>query len=345
MRTDLKSKTPTKRLPKAIEAEDGTLTDRAYRELEEMIVTLQLSPGTVLSEQALAVRLKIGRTPIREALQRLARDGLVVIMPRRGIMVSEINLRLQLRLLEVRRELERLMASLAAERATPDERREFAEVAAAMLAAAAKADDIAFMRLDQQFNILIATAARNEFARRSMGLMNALSRRFWYQHYQQVADLPLAAKLHAAVADAGHDAAADQAGAVERNFLRDRNCLLIGYDAIFAERSQEHQLLQGTTVGERSPAGAVERQRLRPLAEIFLAQDRRIAVAIKAVPAMRIPRQHDMVADLRPARSRAGLLDHPGGFVPEHHRQRITQRTVNDFEIGMAKARGTNSHQ
>ena len=183
-------------------AEDGTLTDRAYRELEEIIVTLQLSPGTVLSEQALALRLKIGRTPIREALQRLARDGLVVIMPRRGIMVSEINLRLQLRLLEVRRELERLMASLAAERATPEERREFAEVADAMLAAAAKADDITFMRLDQRFNILIATAARNEFARRSMGLMNALSRRFWYQHYQQVADLPLAAKLHAAVAEA-----------------------------------------------------------------------------------------------------------------------------------------------
>ena len=185
-----------------VAAADGTLTDRAYRELEEMIVTLQLAPGTVLSEQALAVRLKIGRTPIREALQRLARDGLVVIMPRRGIMVSEINLRLQLRLLEVRRELERLMASLAAERASADERSEFAEVAQAMLAAAGKADDIAFMRLDQRFNILIATAARNEFARRSMGLMNALSRRFWYQHYQEVADLPLAAKLHAAVAEA-----------------------------------------------------------------------------------------------------------------------------------------------
>ncbi|WP_375411288.1 GntR family transcriptional regulator [uncultured Bradyrhizobium sp.] len=199
---DLKSKTPIKRRARPIEAQDGTLTDRAYRELEEMIVTLQLAPGTILSEQALAVRLRIGRTPIREALQRLARDGLVVIMPRRGIMVSEINVRLQLRLLEVRRELERLMARLAAERATSDERREFAEVAKAMLAAAAKADDIAFMRLDQRFNILIGTAARNEFARRSMGLMNGLSRRFWYQHYQEVADLPLAAKLHAAVANA-----------------------------------------------------------------------------------------------------------------------------------------------
>jgi DNA-binding GntR family transcriptional regulator len=198
----LKAKTSAKRPARPVEVDDGTLTDRAYRELEELIVTLQLSPGTVLSEQALAIRLGIGRTPIREALQRLARDGLVVIMPRRGIMVSEINLKLQLRLLEVRRELERLMAGLAAERATLGERGEFAELADAMLAAAAKSDDIAFMRLDQRFNILIATAARNEFARRSMGLMNALSRRFWYQHYQEVADLPLAARLHAAVARA-----------------------------------------------------------------------------------------------------------------------------------------------
>nr|WP_083856376.1 GntR family transcriptional regulator [Reyranella massiliensis] len=198
----MKSRTSTKRLPPPTRPDDGTLTDRAYRELEELIVTLQLPPGTVLSEHTLAERLDIGRTPIREALQRLARDGLVVIMPRRGILVSEINPRLQLRLLEVRRELERLMARLAAERATAAERQQFAEVARGMLKAATQADDMEFMRLDQHFNGLIATVARNEFARRSMGLMNALSRRFWYQHYQEVADLPLAAKLHAAVAEA-----------------------------------------------------------------------------------------------------------------------------------------------
>src|SRR3978361_1349313 len=79
MRNDLKSKTPTKRRSRPVEAEDGTLTDRAYRELEEMIVTLQLSPGTVLSEQALAVRLRIGRTPIREALQGRGRGGTGVV--------------------------------------------------------------------------------------------------------------------------------------------------------------------------------------------------------------------------------------------------------------------------
>jgi len=155
------------------------MTDRAYAELEEMIVTLRLEPGTVLSEAVLAKLLKIGRTPIREALQRLSRDGLVNIMPRRGILVSEINLHSQLRLLEVRRELERLMARAAAERASDEERTKFSTIADSMKRASLEADDMAFMRLDQEFNALISTSARNEFASRSMGLMHGLSRRFW----------------------------------------------------------------------------------------------------------------------------------------------------------------------
>ena len=188
--------------PDLLSPDDGTLTDQAYAEIEELIVTLRLPPGTLISEQALAQKLSIGRTPIREALLRLAHAGLVLIMPRRGVMVSEINLRVQLDLLEMRREVERLMARLAAERATPDERAAFALVSREMLAAAKNEDDIAFMRLDQQFNALMARTSRNEFAQRSMTLMNALSRRFWYRHYQEVADLPRTAKLHAAVADA-----------------------------------------------------------------------------------------------------------------------------------------------
>jgi DNA-binding GntR family transcriptional regulator len=167
-----------------------------------MIVTLKLEPGTVLSEAVLAKRLKIGRTPIREALQRLSRDGLVNIMSRRGVLVSEINLHRQLRLLEVRRELERLMSRAAAERATAEERSQFSGIAENMRRAAQEADAIAFMRLDQDFNALVSATARNEFASRSMGLMHGLSRRFWYQHYRETADLPLAARLHAEVAEA-----------------------------------------------------------------------------------------------------------------------------------------------
>ena len=205
---------------------EQTMTDRAYAELEEMIVTLRLEPGTVLSEAVLAKLLKIGRTPIREALQRLSRDGLVNILPRRGILVSEINLHSQLRLLEVRRELERLMARAAAERANDEERRKFSAIADSMKRASLEADAMAFMRLDQEFNALISTTARNEFASRSMGLMHGLSRRFWYQHYREAADLPLAARLHAEVAEAIAKGDPDRAGAAS-----DR---LVGYIASFA---------------------------------------------------------------------------------------------------------------
>src|SRR5579862_4670828 len=97
--------------------DERSLTDRAYSILEEMIVTLRLPPGGAVSEASLSKALEIGRTPIREALQRLARERLVTILPRRGILVTEINVKSQLRLLEVRREVERLIARSAARRA------------------------------------------------------------------------------------------------------------------------------------------------------------------------------------------------------------------------------------
>ena len=180
----------------------GSLTERAYRALEEQIVTLKILPGTVVSEALLGQRLGIGRTPIREALWRLARERLVTIFPHRGIIVSEIDLKLQLRLLELRRVVERLVASRAAKRASEAERRRLDEIAAGMEAAAAANDDVAFMRLDREFNELTVTAARNEFATSAMSLVQGLSRRFWYLHYKEAADMPLAARLHADVARA-----------------------------------------------------------------------------------------------------------------------------------------------
>lgn len=191
-----------------------SLTERAYRQLEEMIVTLQLPPGSAVSETTLSQRLGIGRTPIREALQRLARERLVTILPRRGIIVSEINVKSQLRLLEVRREVERLVAKSAARRATPAERASFLELARRFEKSAKSNDDVAFMRVDREFNELSVAAARNEFAAGAMSLMHALSRRFWYIHYKQAADMPLVAKLHADIARgiaAGDEAAAAKA--------------------------------------------------------------------------------------------------------------------------------------
>ena len=179
-----------------------SLTELAYLELEERIATLQLAPGEIISENQLAEALGIGRTPIREALQRLAREGLVIIMPRRGIVVSEINVQNQLEMLRLRREVERLVASLAASRATETERTEFKHIAEGMRRAASKSDDVAFMRLDWELNKLLAQSSRNEYAQRALSLTYGLSRRFWYMHYKKVLDLPFNARLHAELAEA-----------------------------------------------------------------------------------------------------------------------------------------------
>jgi DNA-binding GntR family transcriptional regulator len=193
-----KERLPAKRQTLARKSESGgTLTERAYGELEERIVTLQLKPGEFLSEYALSHDLKIGRTPIREALQRLAREDLIMILPRKGILVSPTDPRKQLLVLEVRRELERLLCRLAALRATDPQRTCFREIAADMDRAAKTNDDIMFLRLDREMNALLAEAAQNDYASRAMRFLQGHSRRFWYLHYKQAADLPLCARLHA----------------------------------------------------------------------------------------------------------------------------------------------------
>jgi DNA-binding GntR family transcriptional regulator len=191
---------PRRASPKAVRpATNGaeSLTEQAYRLIEEQIVTLRLKPGDVLSEQMLSAAFGIGRTPVREALQRLAHEGLVIILPRKGILVSDLNPRHQLLVLEVRRELERLLSRAGAERATAEQRAQLREIARGMERAAKGNDDIAFMRLDRELNRLIVEAAHNNYAARSMKLLQGLSRRFWYMHYREAADLPLCARLHA----------------------------------------------------------------------------------------------------------------------------------------------------
>lgn len=192
-------------------APDVSKTAQAYRRLEEKIVTMALAPGTLLSESELAAQLGLGRTPVREALQRLATEHLVEIMPRRGIRVSVIDIRQQLRLLEVRRELEKLNAALAAGRASDDNRQQFRALAQNMVTAGEAGDYVAFLQLDADFNQLLALAADNEFSAAMLQQVHGLSRRFWHNHYRRVNDLLLVARLHAAIASAVADG--DESGA------------------------------------------------------------------------------------------------------------------------------------
>ncbi|WP_237684223.1 GntR family transcriptional regulator [Pseudaminobacter soli (ex Zhang et al. 2022)] len=195
------------------------MTDRAYRQIEEAIITLRLRPGQVLSETQLADSLDMGRTPVREALQRLAREGMITVLPRRGALVSEINLSRQLMLLELRREIERLCARKAAQRAAPEEREAFSALADQLAKAASERDDAAFMRLDLQFNQMLLAASRNEFAERAMHRIQGLSRRFWFQHYRESLDLEKCAMLHSKVARAIASGDGDKAAAASDDLI------------------------------------------------------------------------------------------------------------------------------
>jgi DNA-binding GntR family transcriptional regulator len=178
----------------------ASLTEQAYAMIEEAIVTLRLPPGSAVSELQLSQMTGIGRTPVREAIQRLAREHLVQVLPQRGLLITPIDVGKQLRLLETRRELERLICRSAARRSTEQQRLDFGRLASEFKTAANRNDDVSFMRADREFNELCLVAARNEFAEGAMRMLHGLSRRFWYLHYKQAADMPEMAKLHSNVA-------------------------------------------------------------------------------------------------------------------------------------------------
>ena len=102
-----------------------TLAEKIYYDIEEKIVKLEYKPGSFLTENFLEKNLRCGRTPIREAIQKLAREGLIKVIPRKGLLVTHIDINDQLNLIQVRRELEKLMAKLSAKNASRAQKDKF----------------------------------------------------------------------------------------------------------------------------------------------------------------------------------------------------------------------------
>lgn len=156
-----------------------TLAETAYARISEMILNLDLKPGALISETVLSRHLGIGRTPVREGLKRLKRDRLVHIMPRRGIVVSEIDIPEQLLALEVRRPLERILVGRAARRSTSVQRAEFEAFADRMQHHSELGDAKTYLVVDKDYDDLIDRCAANPYATDALRPIHGLVRRFW----------------------------------------------------------------------------------------------------------------------------------------------------------------------
>src|SRR3979411_2334874 len=164
-----------------VEALDGarSQSEEAYLRIRERIISLDMPPGSVVNEGRLREELTIGRTPIREALQRLARENLVRSIPHRGTFVTEVNITDLARITEVRVVLEGHAARLAAERATTADREAIGDLLA-VLEGGGATDQRGLMRLDQEIHRRVYRAARNSFLESTLERYFNLSLRLWY---------------------------------------------------------------------------------------------------------------------------------------------------------------------
>jgi DNA-binding GntR family transcriptional regulator len=183
-----------------------SLAERAYDEIRRMIIRLELAPGDVVREADLQVALEMSRTPIREALQRLARDQFVTVIPRRGMFVSAIDVDELAMLYETRAIMEPYAARLATRRGTAVDWDEMAAVLARTAEPGKQPDEL--IELDRRCHEIIWRAAGNRFLTATLDTLYAQSDRLWHMYLADVADMGEAVDEHAAILDAlvEHDA-------------------------------------------------------------------------------------------------------------------------------------------
>ncbi len=156
------------------------LADRAYADLRDRIVTLRIAPGAPIDEDVLGGELGIGRTPVREAIKRLALENLVTVFPRRGTFASDINITDLADISDVRMQLEGHAAYRAAQRLTPALRAELDGLLAELDGSRGSDDTRALMALDTRVHRFVHRAAGNPYLEESLGRYFNLSLRIWY---------------------------------------------------------------------------------------------------------------------------------------------------------------------
>ena len=179
-----------------------SLSQQAYVHIRRKIVSLELPPGSVIDEANLRAELGFGRTPIREAMQRLSLEKLVTIVPRRGMFVAEIGITDLQRLFEVRVVLESTAARLAALRGMENHWHQMEAVLVELPDNGQPTDNQSLIGIDETCHKIIYEAADNKFLQDTLTTLYALSLRLWYFSLSKVGDMQGAVLEHKSILDA-----------------------------------------------------------------------------------------------------------------------------------------------
>ena len=156
------------------------LRELAYAQIKQRIISCEYRPGDAINEAQLTAALGIGRTPIHQALHRLEVEGMVTIMPRKGVMVTALSLNDVLDMIEVRVSNEQLCVKLAVERAHDADIQAMRDILDQTPALLAKRDVTGLMSLDLQFHMSISAAAHNRVLAELLRNLHEKQARFWY---------------------------------------------------------------------------------------------------------------------------------------------------------------------
>jgi DNA-binding GntR family transcriptional regulator len=201
-------------------AADISLADKAYTTIRDMIVGLELRPGSLLSERALIERVGVGRTPTREALQRLAQERFVEVYPRRGMVVTPVEIRDLAEICEVRIELESQAARLAAGRLTAPDRPGLEALIDEVWEWSSR-DPNELMAFDQRVHRQIYEYARNSYLTRTLEEYYVLSLRIWHVAVEHTPELLDVVMGHRGILEAIHVKNGSNAERLMRAHVRD----------------------------------------------------------------------------------------------------------------------------
>jgi DNA-binding GntR family transcriptional regulator len=203
-KTPAKTASEPKRTPAS---KGGSLAAQAYEQIKEKILTLHFLPGQYLNEGALCAMLDAGRTPVHQALQRLELEGLVEIMPRKGVIVQPDSIMEVVKILDSRVTVEMELARNAAERATPEDAEELKALARQGYGNGKPTDVDTFTIADRSFHAKFAEMAGNPVLSDFARTLHERSIRYWYLHLWQTMDTTATIRQHTAIAEmiAKHD--------------------------------------------------------------------------------------------------------------------------------------------